>query len=565
MKPFFPKIEANLKRLAAKTLGHSLPADHFSPGAILIRWLAWPMAGAGFALFVSYWTQSSPAWSQLAILPASTIFALIVYLALKSLVWQGEENSIWLRLPTPGEWLAARARRRHLHAMCGLLSFCLVGAWVAQDAAANHHWTAHATALFLVNGATPYLLAAPSVQRFRLPQLWLLTGLLIAVLAGVHRAADHFGWPFADELLTLANGFAMLFPSWWARPAPYWNLWELVTGIWVCAGAWAWWTFPRRIGRVLDGPEALAHLGECYVEGDGEDEFDEIVAKASPSVSWADPQVSEIPGEFPLREALWPEKGWIENLAVRLLGTELQPLAALCCPNPGWTSQWKLSWIGLAAALLILWLGRFLPPDGKWSAIATFVGGLTLAVSLAVNFPLGNQFYRLLIQGVSERAPVLAVLPVTVEQVLAVSQRITLARCVSFITLPSALLAGLVLFQGLPLLLLAAPFVLCLVLIAARPAMAAFRLLWVARPSRRFRCVGLLLLCMTCALSLLSGLCGAIASLLFVIALSPANAWHFLGCALFAILLIYALAKTAVGLLCLGRKTGRIDWRNGLG
>lgn len=209
-----------------------------------------------------------------------------------------------------------------------------------------------------------------------------------------------------------------LLPASWCLPGRVEHGGGVVAFLWCLFGFSKWVSWPRRLGRLFDGPR------DFYINGAGQEE-----ELTEPSET--DETISITTLAAPLSV---PGDGWVERWVRRVIGRKDVLIAGVLVEqNVNWTKNTNMA-ICLCPVLLALnWVIVKTPNDIHWYESAVFCTWIVSAMAVPLLLQqTSNAVPRMMGQWSSgpQALPFLALLPINVRDVLRVSMRITFARTV---------------------------------------------------------------------------------------------------------------------------------------
>ncbi len=140
-------------------------------------------------------------------------------------------------------------------------------------------------------------------------------------------------------------------------------------------------------------------------------------------------------------------EGWVESWVRRFIGKKDAPLAgAMVHLNPAWTRQTHLvMWLAPPVLAMIWAFHRHFPASAFRDSANVWIGILAFALPVGALLPVSNEVPRAtaLWPLGGQGLPFFSALPVSVRDVLRISQRITLARCLILVPLMTPIVAAL--------------------------------------------------------------------------------------------------------------------------
>lgn len=407
-------------------------------------------------------------------------------------------NVLW-HLPVPGREICRWGRGIFLRDSLALLPRMTVMAW------AWHGFPAIVTAWPQVvwHGALLWIVMLACVMHDGVTQgtgrvltrLWTLTLLVWVVLAFYAwwwEKGHHHEQPLPEWITALCAPASWLLPAKWAVHAAHNGAALMLTLLCVASGGFYWWRFPDKAAIAYD-----RLFADRAVEApDGGDEEDDGVAEenAPEEAGGAPADVRNVIQHARESESALIHEGWVEKLALLLLrGRDRETAAILTGTSAGWTRQWwqavKICTLLLLAAYALVNFGtRWVSPKTleAWIVILPLIAVAGLAFPASNSIPVATSGWPL----GNHAMPFFAGLPVSVDELLRISRRITIARMIACLLLVLPVIAAqcFILGQarGVPVLFGIA-VALALLWIAIRPMFIYYRLQQMSSPARGFR------------------------------------------------------------------------------
>lgn len=504
-----PETEAALKRMALGVLHDTRmePCDlgwwqrikavlKFAGWELLLSVLLCLVAGARTEAF------RNDAWRDFmiagAVLITTRMSAQRFYWLLQS---SPTVNVLW-HLPVTGRDICRWGRRVFLLRSLKMLPRLLVAAWAWQGfptfTAAWPHTLALGALLWIVmitcvmhdgmtHGAGPLVVKAWNLALYT----W---GMLL--IYAWWRDKSHLNaQPLAEWVITLCSTGSWLLPAKWAVHAAQDNTALVLTLLCVLSGIHFWWSFPKRAAITYDRLIGGHDLVTQRITDDAIANDTEEASEAGPTMTSS--EILNTIQQASAEETTLKEEGWIEKLTLLLLrGRNRQLGKILGEANAGWTRKW---WQAVWICALLLPMGWVLKQfEPSWlsvqslEALDTWIVILPLVVVAARTLPLSNSIplatsARLLGQ---RTMPFFAGLPVSMDDLLHVSRRITIARMGACLLLMLPVIAAQSFILGRAddmLVFYGFAGVLSLLWVAMRPLLICQRLQEKSSSTRRFR------------------------------------------------------------------------------
>ncbi len=293
--------------------------------------------------------------------------------------------------------------------------------------------------------ATAILLHENLFVRLRVVKLWDYTtvGIVIAAIAlyFLHRRAFWFGglsdWA-AHGLLQLT----WIFPPSWCLPYRFEHGGMWLALAWTGWGAARWISWPARVGPAFEEPQDLPiAFGDFeFPEDDEDDEEDEEIAETAEIQDFPETRDTDLPAPLAM-----PGEGWVDGWIRFVVGNRDAALAgAFTDPARTWTRQ--TNWVLLAIPFwfLVLWGFTKFYPDFEWKQrIVIWSCILSPVLLCAPLLPFSNALpraTRLWMMG-QQQLLFFSAFPVSARDLLRISTKITLARCVVLVAVATPVLA----------------------------------------------------------------------------------------------------------------------------
>lgn len=459
MKPHDPSTERELLRLAlaARSGAKPEPSDPRNLGKRLLGFCHLVFLYGMLAAILGVLQPGSRenCWQVLlvSLFLMGGSFAMLG--TLKGFLTERGRHEALANLPIPGE-RAARWARSWLLARHGItgLACCALGT-IALDGFSDSaaQWLARLAPIVFVTTATVILIDDEWLRRARIIRVWafsmLLAGIGMIVLIFVHKRIFASGGT-PDELAVFIEALAWIYPPSWAMPGRLENGGGLLSFAWCVWGLRRWMTWPRIAGEYFDTPGDF--IGHPDLEDD-EDAADDD-SPWFPGNRPADDAEEESPPVHPAgaRHALpgplgIPETGWVDRWIHRWLSPRDKIIAgALADVNRSWTPQTMWFLKGSPLLLLALWaFVRGYPESGWKDTIMIWCWILAVAAPLVTLLPFTNALPRASADWPlgNLTLPFFSMLPITCRDLLRVSSRITLARCLVMTPVAMAYMAVL--------------------------------------------------------------------------------------------------------------------------
>ena len=364
----------------------------------------------------------------------------------------GEVNryrTVLVNLPVSGENVLRWARSRFFiqkwfSMLCfsGLLSFSL----------SNFSWTSPSQLatttllLFATTIATVILFNEPWLRRLRIVKIWTVGSLLsvggMAVLFFTHRKMFRIGgtpeW-MAESILNIT----WLFPPSWSLPGRIEQGGIYLAVLWIGIGAMRWMEWPKLAARHFDAPQDFIEtFGDFAYEEDDDGEFGgyesdtaagEIDHSAIAVV--AEPKAGKTKRPIRIPEPLaMAAGGWVDQWIRRAVGTSDAALAgALADPRHTSTRKtnrvivWSPVWLAVTWAIT-----AFYPESDSKEIIIHWIWILSPLLLILGLLPFSNGIPRATAAWNlgSQSMPFFTAIPVGTRDLLRISTRINLVRCI---------------------------------------------------------------------------------------------------------------------------------------
>ncbi|WP_395751418.1 hypothetical protein [Prosthecobacter sp.] len=401
-------------------------------------------------------------------------------------------------LPVAGRDICRWARRKHLLSSLTLLPRMAAAAWVWLGfPAVTLAWPS-----VLCDGMCLWLTMLACVQLYgqtqglgrMLAKTWnlalIIWGCMMVYAWWWEKSRSH-GQSLPSWVLSFCEPLSWAFPPQWAMHATDMRTAFMFTLACLAAGGLIWWRFPDATAFAYD------RLGVGVdAEALSDESGDEEAAHAAP------PETAEaVPVELlnsiqqaNASEASSLSQGWIEKLAFTLMQQrDLAVAPILVCLHPKWSRRW---WKGLRVCTLLLLAAYGMLTFGTSLVSAdTQVFWIVLVPVVAVvgfTFPASNSIPKATAPWplAQHGMPFFAGLPITIDELLRISYRVTAARMIAFFALALPVIAAQCILLGhahfIPTALGAA-VILGVSWMVIRPMFIYYRLQQMCRPVRRHR------------------------------------------------------------------------------
>ncbi len=481
-----------------------------------------------------------------------------------------------LNLPVSGESIIRWVRRQiwlrrfpKTLLICGVISLAVHGFEFSAP------WKIAATALLLTatTFATTILLEDEWLQRLRIGRLWgVLVALLVVWLVALyisHGKGSMVGNP-PDWMAAGVLRLSWIFPPSWCLPGRFEHGGFWLALPWIAWGATRWYSWPKRAGQHLD---RLQDLNPAY---DDSDEDDDSLDDESPELIEAHSEEKPEPRDDNRTTDL-PEplamiaSGWVERWVCYFIGGKnLSMAGAMVALHPAWTPLTNRVIRYAVPMLTFVWAFHRYFPDSKFKSTADlWMGIISFILPMGVLLPVTNAVPRATSTWAlgGQVLPFFSMLPISVRDVLRVSMRVTLARCLIMVPLMTPIAAALLaIYHELGCSAWTAcwmvPAVACF-WVHSRPIFLALRF----RSSSR-RSKSLLIHTVLGLFSLISGLgwlaAGAIAGISGVMLFAPENSgtdrWETLAAFLGGLLVSGLCARAVFEIHVWKLKRRMLDW-----
>lgn len=343
-------------------------------------------------------------------------------------------------LPIRGESALRWVRSRYLigHAwtvttLCFVIAFTLSGFSITSTISVARH----AVLLLAVTFATMMLVDDEWLQRLKVNRALLLVSVISAVgLFGIYIFRRHYfiTGHTPEWAINGLRGLIWMFPPSWTMPGRFESGGAWLAAGWIGWGLWKWIAWPRAIGFAFDEPQDLiGAFGSCGFEDDEEDHGPMHESEASLMNEVESPAGKPgCPIALPPPLAM-ARAGWVDHWIGIVLGVRNRHLAAaLCDPSATWTKQtnWLIVfspvWLALAWAFM-----AWLPDSERKEFIVLWIWIVSIAVMTVGLLPFTNAIPRAMSSWPmgAQQMPFFAGIPVNARDLLRVSTRITVARC----------------------------------------------------------------------------------------------------------------------------------------
>lgn len=340
-----------------------------------------------------------------------------------------------LNLPIPGERLFRWVRSRFLAASAPtLLMLGAVCSIARHGFTAASPWSAAATTLLLAatTFATIILLNEDSLQKLRLRLIWAaLTALAVVWILGlfIFRRTLFAEGNTPDWLAEWILHLTWIFPPSWCLPGRFENGGAVLALPWITWGISRWISWPRRIGLLFDQTQDIAPDSGDFPDDEHENDFaGSATLGIGPFQETTDPPCVTLPEPMAMAGG-----GWVDQWVRRVIGKKDAPLAAaLVDLNTSWTKQTHRLMFLFPPGLTLLWaFSKYLPSSGINGAVETTAWICAFGFPAVFLLPISNSVPRATAGWIlgNQALPVFTMLPVGVRDLLRISSRISLARC----------------------------------------------------------------------------------------------------------------------------------------
>lgn len=361
--------------------------------------------------------------------------------------------------------------------------------------------------LFLVAIATIALLDVPLICRLRIPLIWtsmLYVGAAALFFLFITKNSSYGLNASEDNTRKTLEVVTWFFPASWVMPGRISSGGWIIAGAFLSYGIWRWHRMPAEFGHYYSFPgdyfTAFGHfgIGEEWENDVRETSETELLEKEIEPEAEEEPRAANFIGTLEFLQRAEGEvtlgKGWIERLLEKFLNPRERLIThALHYEPPGYSALAKIAVIFAPIVMIISWFIVRVFPAPEVGSFLFVVGSMAFPIFLsALLFPYSNGIGNAtgLAAVGSLFAPTFASYPISVRELLRVSQKITLVRGLIFIIIASPLCYLHFTLLGINwaahACLLAAPFLVLLIL-ATRPVLLFYRLHKAARHRKRFR------------------------------------------------------------------------------
>ncbi len=407
----------------------------------------WAFAGFIAAVFLGVFDTRPSHW--VGLMGAMLLMAVVVLSsgAFYNTAIRMGYNTVLVNLPVPGEtslgWIRENFFREFSPKLIG--SSLLVALAAHGFSFANPlQIAATSLLLFTTTTATVPLLDDPWLRKICLKLVWIfvyvISGLmLIYFMFRNNRVFEPRG--SAEWLINLVTMVTWIFPQGWVMPGRFESGGAFLAIPWCAWGLHRWISLPRDMGAAYDRPQDYATafgsfgLDEEWDEGYEEDfgrDFSDFPEDNIPS----DHAVNEPDGAAAF-EALKVRGettgGWVDDFVLGFLNSRYRMIAYAM--NDGRIDSTSLTHFFLkfsAIWLPALWLlgmvlsDHLMPENGKtWLGIISFVITVFCLFPITNGLPMASRWWQMGAQAV----PFFALLPITARDIVKISTRMSLARC----------------------------------------------------------------------------------------------------------------------------------------
>lgn len=407
-------------------------------------------------------------------------------------------NTVLVNLPVPGETALGWIRENFLREFSPkLIASSLLVALAAHGFSFAYPLQIAATfiLLFITTTATIPLLNDPWLQKIRLKLLWIyvfvISGLMLLYFLFRNDQVFEPGGS-AEWLIDLVTMVAWIFPQGWVMPGRFESGGAFLTIPWCAWGLYRWISLPRDMGAEYDRPQDyVTAFGSFGLDEKWDEEYEEVLCEIQDEDITANHTEKESDGAAAfesLKNSCQTSGGWVDDFILRFLDSRGRMIAFAMNDGgidstSGTNHFLKYSPIWL----LILWLFTVAVSNDQWRDKGTvwLVGGsigLTVAylVPLSNGLPMICRWWQMGAQGV----PIFALLPVNAREILKISSRMTLTRCLIMFPIGAVFLTLAVKILGVEFSIFGTVGLVgagTLVWILSRPAFVWYRLQSMAR------------------------------------------------------------------------------------
>lgn len=351
-------------------------------------------------------------------------------------------HAVFVNLPIQGEhafrWVRSRFFFEKWFPVLGIGFFC---SYAVLDFSFAHPWILALSTLlqFAMTFATMMLLIEAWLLRSKIVAIWSVASLLLVgwmfLLSCTNQKIFRIGetpeW-MADAILK----FTWLLPPSWCMPGRFEGGGAFLALFWIAWGSLRWMKWPKAVARHLDAPQDfMGSFGGFTDEDDDEMDFISDEEEVGPVTSELPQEVRN--NEEPVRlvaPLAMPLTGWVEKWILRCVGGNNKTLAgAFGDLNRQWTQKTNLMLLVLPIWLCIIWGFTRYFPETQWKeTINIWIWVVSIILPVVGLMPFTNAIPRATAMWTpgAQSFPFFSALPVSARDLLRISTRTTLTRCV---------------------------------------------------------------------------------------------------------------------------------------
>jgi hypothetical protein len=348
-------------------------------------------------------------------------------------------HAVFVNLPIRGEhamsWVRSRFLREKWFSVLALGFLCSLA---VHDFSLHAPWNLAATTLllFATTFATMMLLNESWFTRLKLARIWSLASLLLAgwmfLLYITNRRIFRIGgtpeW-MADAIL----GFSWILPPSWCLPGRFENGGGLLAVIWIGWGFARWMDWPKLAAPFFDAPQDFVEAFGDFAFDEGDEDEDcptEPEIEAVPVLARGENRkIVRLPAPLAM-----PDIGYVDRWVRRWIRSGDQNLAAaIVDPNPIWAMKTRWTLLVLPVWLAVILAFTKLFPESDWKeTITIWLWIVSVVLPFAGLLPFSNAIPRAAATWSvgAQKFPFFSALPVRTSDLLRISTRITVARCI---------------------------------------------------------------------------------------------------------------------------------------
>lgn len=349
-------------------------------------------------------------------------------------------HAVFVNLPIRGEHVLRWVRSRFfLGKWFPVLAISFLCSFAVHDFSLEAPWNLAATTLllFATTFATMMLLNEAWFVRLHVARIWSLAPLLLAgwmlLLFFTNRRVFRIGQT-PDWLTDAILGFTWILPPSWCLPGRLESGGGLLAIVWIGWGIARWRSWPKSAAPIFDTPQDFIDaFGDfAFDEEDEEDEPRKTEATIEPAPT-VKPGKSRKPVRLPAPLGM-PDSGWVERWIQRWIRKGDQHLAGAFGDLSSFATM-KTTW---TLRILPVWLSctwvftKFVPESDWKETLTTWIWLISVLLPIIGLLPFSNAIPRATASWSlgAQSVPFFTAMPVSVRDLLRISTRITIARCI---------------------------------------------------------------------------------------------------------------------------------------